>query len=221
MAPFVPMGRRTVTASLAASPSTGSRRRTAGAHARGVALFVLAIGVVSASCKTAGVRHAYTALDQQGARKRTQFFTDTQSIWCDVEYSSGRADVTIDTRIRATQVWDDALQTLVPVDATIATGEIAGMVGMASVAGFQWVITLPGGGAAPAGTIPYPVGDFVCDVTLDGEAVASLPFSVEFPTCPVPPVLAGASCDGWVREGSVCPDPSGFACICTGGAWRC
>jgi hypothetical protein len=180
-----------------------------------------ALGLVSASCKSAGVRHSYMALDQSGARKRTQFFTDTQTIWCDVEYSSGRTDLTIDVRIRATQVWDDALMALIPVDATLATGEVAGMQGMASIAGFQWVLDQPGGGVAPAGTIPYPVGDFVCDVTLDGEPVASLPFSVEFPTCPVPPVLNGAQCKGWVLEGSVCPDSFGLSCTCSHGVWRC
>ena len=161
------------------------------------------------------------ALDANGDRKRTQFFTDTQTIWCDVEYSSGRTDLTIDVRIRATSLWDDATQAKVPVDAVVSTGELAGMQGTDSIAGFQWVVVQPGGGPAPAGTVPFPVGDFVCDVTLDGQSVASLPFDVDFPACPVPPVVTGADCSGWVEEGSVCPDAVGDPCVCSKGSWSC
>jgi hypothetical protein len=161
------------------------------------------------------------ALDGMGARKRAAFFTDTESIWCDVDYSSGRADLTLGMRVRATRLWDDATRSMMPVDAVLAVGEIAGQQGTDLTAGFEWQLLGPDGSMVPPGTIPYPVGDFVCDVTLDGSPVASLPFTVTFPTCPVPPVVGGSPCAGWVEEGSRCTDMLGHTCRCSVGAWAC
>ncbi|HEY4014109.1 MAG TPA: hypothetical protein VGM06_12275 [Polyangiaceae bacterium] len=173
------------------------------------------------ACATAGVDRAYTALDSAGDRRRTAFFTDTQAIYCDVEYSSGRADVTIDVRLRSTALWSDAAQQLVPVAAVFANGEIAGQVGTGNTGGFQWMLASPDGGSAGTQSIPYPVGDFVCDVMLDGETVTSAPFTVRFPACPVPPVAPGVACAGWVQAGSVCADALGDPCTCTNGVWTC
>jgi hypothetical protein len=58
-------------------------------------------------------------------------------------------------------------------------------------------------------------------VTLDGQLAASLPFTVEFPACPVPPVVDGAPCAGWVKGGSSCPDAVGHICTCAGASWKC
>ena len=180
-----------------------------------------AAAACACACDTAGVQRAYTALDGMGSRKRTDFFADTQAIFCDVDYSSGRADLTIDVRIHSTELWSDSQQAMVPFDAVLADGELAGQQGTGNTAGFQWVLGSADGGTAQAQTVPYPVGDFVCDVALDGETAASVPFTVRFPACPVPPVSAGVTCAGWVQEGSVCPDSVGDACTCAGGIWTC
>jgi hypothetical protein len=177
--------------------------------------------VALGACDTAGVDRAYTALDGTGARKRTAFFTDTESIWCDVDYSSGRADLTIGMRVRATRLWDDTTHSMAPANAVLAVGEVAGQRGTDLTAGFEWQMLGPDGNPAPVGTIPYPVGDFVCDVTLDGSPVDSLAFSVSFPDCPAPPVVVGAECAGWVEEGSRCTDMLGHTCTCAAGAWAC
>jgi hypothetical protein len=161
------------------------------------------------------------ALDGDGARKRTVFFTDTQSIWCDVDYSSGRKDVTFDAEIRAVRLWSDADAALVPADVVMAYGETAGQPGTGSTAGFEWLVQDASGSPAAEGSAPYPVGDFRCDVMMDGDVVASLPFSVEYPSCPLVPVAPGVACAGWVREGSVCPDAKGLGCVCSAGVWTC
>jgi hypothetical protein len=179
------------------------------------------VGVALGACDTAGVDRAYTALDGTGARKRTAFFTDTESIWCDVDYSSGRTDLTIGMRVRATRLWDDAKDSMVPANVVLAVGEVVGQQGTDLTAGFQWQLMESDGNPAPVGTIPYPVGDFVCDVTLDGSPVDSLAFSVSFPDCPEPPVVGGAVCAGWVEEGSRCADILGRKCTCAAGAWAC
>jgi hypothetical protein len=161
------------------------------------------------------------ALDSEGARKRTVFFTDTQSIWCDVDYSSGRKDVTFDAEIRAVRLWSDAAAAFVPVDVVQAFGETVGQQGTGNTAGFEWLLQDATGSAVAAGSEPYPVGDFRCDLRLDGDLVASLPFSIDFPMCPLVPVVAGVACAGWVREGSLCPDATGGACACSMGVWTC
>jgi hypothetical protein len=173
-----------------------------------------------AGCDTAGLQRAYMALDGSGNRRRSAFYTDTETIWCDAEYSTGRADLTIDVRIRSTQLWNEATQQIEPIAATMANGEIAAEKGTDSIAAFQWVQLLPDG-SMPQMALPYPVGDFVCDITLDGQLAASVPFTVDFPACPVPPVIDGVSCDGWVKAGSSCPDAVGHMCTCTGGSWTC
>jgi hypothetical protein len=182
---------------------------------------VVAAVACGVACATAGIQRAYTALDSAGARKRTAFFTDTQAIFCDVEYSSGRSDVTIDVRIRSTQLWNDVGAELVPVAAVLADGELGGQQGTDNTAGFQWVLASPDGGAGETQSVPYPVGDFVCDVMLDGETVTTVPFTVRYPACPVPPVAPGVSCTGWVAPGSVCADALGDPCTCSGGVWTC
>jgi hypothetical protein len=182
---------------------------------------IAAVGVcLLAACDTAGVQRAYMSLDSSGARKRATFYTDTAAIWCDTEYSSGRADLTIETKIRSTQVWSESAQRLVPLASVMAKGEMPGEKGTDSIASFQWVLLLPDG-QMPQTTLPYPVGDFVCDVTLDGQPAASVSFTVEFPACPVPPVVEGAPCAGWVKTGSSCPDAVGHMCTCAGSSWTC
>jgi hypothetical protein len=188
---------------------------------RALAPLFLVFLLGSLACKTAGVAHAFMALDSEGGRQRTTFFTDTNQIWCDVQYSSGRTDLTIDVQIRATSLWNDQLQTLVPVDEVIANGEVAGQVGMELVTGFQWTQVDATGSPAPAGMVPYPVGNFVCDVSLDGQPEASLPFAIEYPACPVAPAATGAPCAGWVKSGSACPDAFGNMCVCQEDGWLC
>ena len=119
------------------------------------------------------------------------------------------------------QLWNDTLGTFVPVAAVLADGEVAGQQGTDNTAGFQWVLASADGGAAGTQSEPYPVGDFVCDVMLDGETVSTVPFTVRFPTCPVPPVAPGVACAGWVEAGSVCGDALGNPCTCLGGVWTC
>ncbi len=186
----------------------------------------LAMGAAAAvplaiACQTAGLQRAYTALDGSGDRKRSEFFADTAAIWCDADYSSGRRGLTIDARIRSVRLWDPTLEDFVAVDANVADGEMVGQPGTGTTAGFQWVQLLPDGGPSDGTTTPYPVGDFVCEISLDGDLVASVPFTVRFPDCPVPPVAAGVTCAGWVRDGSTCPDAFGQTCTCAGGVWTC
>ena len=186
------------------------------APAAGLSLFLASI-----ACQSAGVQRAYMALDGTGARKRTAFYTDTDQIWCDVDYSSGRKDLTINATIRATALYNPVSGVVEPVDARLAVGEVVGQTGTGTTAGFQWQLLDAMGSPAASGTQPYPVGDFVCDISLDGQLMESLPYSVSFPDCPVPAIIDALPCLGWVAPNSVCPGVSGLPCVCRDGVWAC
>jgi hypothetical protein len=213
----------------------GRERAAGNFRAAYVGRWVVISACSLSACATAGVQRAFMALDAQGDRQRTEFYTDTQAIFCDVQYSSGRVDLTIDTTIRSTQLWSDTSQALVPLSSVEAVGEVAGQQGIGTIAAFQWQLSPPSANAGADAEVddaggedsvatqqsPYPVGDFVCDIMLDGQLAASLPFSVRFPVCPMAPVVGGVTCAGWVQEGSECPDSVGTACTCTSGSWQC
>ena len=70
--------------------------------------------------------------------------------------------------------------------------------------------------------LPYPVGTYTCDLSIDGELEDSVSFAILFPACPVLPPTAGEPCAGWVRPGSECAGSFGDACTCdSSGAWVC
>jgi len=89
--------------------------------------------------------------------------------------------------------------------------------------------------------VPYPAGEYTCDVELDGEFVGETPFTISYPTgdstvvppiaadCPVEAPFDGVPCYGWVQCGAKC---AGFypvmnsstpqTCTCQPtGTWSC
>jgi hypothetical protein len=89
----------------------------------------------------------------------------------------------------------------------------------------------------PAPAIPYPAGEYACDVSLDGVFQGETIFFVDFPppasqplpggassvNCPVPPPITGVPCYNWVPCDSKCPgyDPN-ETCTCEpSGIWSC
>jgi hypothetical protein len=86
--------------------------------------------------------------------------------------------------------------------------------------------------ASPPTILPYPVGNFTCEVDVDGEVAGVSAFTIDYPPtttvngvteeCPVSPPVDGAICAGWVEQGSKC---TGFnatqMCTCEGAAWVC
>jgi hypothetical protein len=74
-------------------------------------------------------------------------------------------------------------------------------------------------------SIPFPVGHFECDVSLNGEPVGSAPFDIVYPpdnaqgeSCPTIPAITGSSCYNWVPPGSICQGAQDFCCECVGPA---
>lgn len=162
------------------------------------------------------------ALDERGDRKRTTFFTDTTAIFCDGELVSGRADVTVGSSIRAKTIYDPSSDSLVPAHGTPWIGETAPGKTTDTIVSFR-LLKVPGGVAgANDDALPYPVGTYNCELSIDGEVEESLDFAIEFPTCPILAPVSGQPCTGWVRLGSLCAGTAGLDCVCApSGVWRC
>jgi len=182
--------------------------------------------LATAACNTAGLRRAYMALDSQGARQRTSFYTDTTQIFCIGELVSARADVTVEAKIHSlTQV--DASGQLVPYDILYTDGEQAPGQTNLFLAAFQMSKEPPAiaaGDTSSQDSLPYPAGDYACDILVDGKLEETLTFSIAFPDCPTVPVANTLGCRGWVKPGSVCPGvvPSQMCtCDAQSGNWKC
>ena len=163
------------------------------------------------------------SLDDQGNRKRTTFFTDTEAIHCVGELVSGRADVTVQATIKARTLYDPSLDDTVPAQgiawmAESAPGKTAG-----AFVSFALGKGTAGGGETGSEPAPYPVGTFTCELAIDGEREDSVDFAIAFPACPVLPPVTGQLCRGWVRVGSRCTGVDARPCVCEGpsGAWQC
>jgi len=67
---------------------------------------LLALQLLPACPKTAGVDEVFMSLDPDGSRRRNVFYTDTKSISCIAKVAAGRRDVTFQVRLRAVQVYE-------------------------------------------------------------------------------------------------------------------
>ena len=165
------------------------------------------------SCETAGIKRAYMALDTDGRRKRDAFYTDTEAIFCVAELASGREDLTVQGRLIASYL--ELPSGAVADRIVLGSNEIAPGAGEDLRVSFML--------EKDRATDPYIAGQYECEIRLDGEIEAVLPFEIRFPLCPEAPLLTGFACAGHVREGSQCPGAlSGTLCTCgTDGAWTC
>ncbi len=231
------------------------------------------------SCRTAGVRYVYMALDSEGKQPRSRFFTDSMAINCIAVFSAGRPDATLDFIIRQqTSLKNWATSGVTPDqndgnNDVFAAGEVVPGVGSEEPIAFnipQTGVTTevqclgycaqntipcmagytsqgndtcgPGSeccfnplaqpnSGQTTNSSPFPVGTYVCEVSLDGELQASAPFHIDYPDpnaagqrCPTIPEVSGVPCIEWVPPSSICPGVgAGFCCTCDPmmGLWNC
>jgi hypothetical protein len=192
-------------------PHMTSRR-----HIASRLLLLLAV-VPLASCNTAAVEHSYMSLDSQGDRRRTVFYTDTDTIYCIGELAIGRKDVSVEGAFRATALAEPPTGDLVPTDTVLAVQDTSpDATGSDIVVAFQLIKT-----ADPQG--PWPAGKFACDLSIDGELEASVPFEIQYPACPFQPPSDGDQCAGFFLPQSQCAGADAAqSCVCSeAGVWRC
>ncbi len=172
-------------------------------------------------CSDAGqARQVFAALDGAGDRPRTQFFTDTATIYCDVVWVGKGTDETMNVQFLQTTGEEpiyDGTNTLVNVSRLWAAGEDVPGEG-ASTVGFAF-----GAPSAIDGgtTLPFPVGHYKCLVTVQGVNAGEADFDVIYPTPDCPALGAaydGLSCVGY-QQNAKCPndsayDPTNPSCTC-------
>lgn len=184
------------------------------------AVALAACGLVS--CRTAGFKQVFMSLDETGDRKRTTFFADSTAIFCAGELVSARADVTVNSSIRAKTMYDPVSDSLIPAEGIGWIGESAPGKTTDTIVSFKLLKSTSAIGTANEDQLPYPVGTYTCALSIDGELEDSASFAILFPACPVLPPTANESCAGWVRPGSECAGFEGGTCTCDpSGTWVC
>jgi hypothetical protein len=193
---------------------TGRGPAPSGAACAARALIVMSLLGALSACDSAGFKRAYMALDSEGNRRRDVFYTDTSAIFCVVEMASGRADVTVTGRLRVLGWYLPPAGEAVETAGVLASEEQAPGVGEDLRVSFEWELE---------GNEPYPPGSFECELLLDGELEATLPFKVRYPDCPVAPLFSGLVCQGFVLPGARCPAAiAPGICTCqSDGVWAC
>ena len=181
------------------------------------ALCLLLLSVPLLSCNTAAVKKSYMALDAEGNRKRSVFFTDTDSIYCIGELAVGRKDVSVEAALRSTALALPTTGELVPIESVIAVKDVSpASTGSDVKVSFQLLkVEHP--------KDPWQAGKFVCDLSIDGVVETSTPFEIQYPPCPFQPPIDGEGCAGFFLPQSVCPGAiAPQSCTCTDlGAWQC
>jgi hypothetical protein len=204
------MGARQEDSGKRACHGSGAGRR--GAASARCSLLLLCLTLTG--CKTAGFKETFMALDSAGDRRREHFFVDTEEIHCVGKMASGVNDVTVTGVLRAQQLWDPGARKMRQVDAFMASEEIAPGAGKDITVAFKMKPTTEGS--------PYQAGDYTCELSIDGELEATVPFDISFPECPAAPVVSGGLCEGFVLPGSKCPSAFKTECVCAeSGNWEC
>lgn len=188
---------------------------------------LLVLGGVLTSCmSTARVSNVYMALDGNGDRERSVFFTDTKEIHCIVEVGIGRKGVTLQTVVRQLQAYDFVGDRFFPTDRVTASVESSPTpTDGIQKSGIALNPQAPDGSDAQGG--PYLPGRFQCEAYLDGDLEQIAIFNVDFPDCPASTIFGGTACLGFYRQNLRCPkygvtskDVAKCTCSATKG-WEC
>jgi hypothetical protein len=191
-----------------------------------VVLVAAAVGPVAACGSATETRNVYMALDSSGNRPRDTFFTDTTQIFCNVDYVGQRLDTTVQARIRQISretSWGG------PVAASnfILGGAEKAPGSGSQVLSFGFTIVPPPGSDSSQSQLPWPIGDYRCEVTVNGVAQGVANFHIIYPSCPELPVLNQTPCLGFVKPAQACPSANqAVACTCDAdgplkGLWNC
>jgi hypothetical protein len=210
------------------------------------AFFIAGLGLValaSTSCSvTSQVNSIFMALDGEGNRPRDTFYPDTTAIFCDIDWVGRDPDMTLNAFIhqhKGEQVIGTG--SLVSVERLYAVGEVDPGE-QRSIVSFSWTLQSDNGGPAP-----FPVGEYTCDIEVNGVSAGNSKFEITYPGCNrtdpsncsggLPPpgtdcplggaALPGSICLGIYRTGAQCPstnntaNPTDCTCDDASGLWQC
>lgn len=204
---------------------------------RSVLAVALALLAVTPACtKTAGVSDVFMSIDEDGARKRTLFFSDSTSVICVFKVGNGRADSTFEALIRQIREipFGQGGTDFTPVNRVVAAndfhpGPTGGTPAVLSLRLVPTSLDPTTGQQKPDDQAPFAPGSYVCEVSIDGVLEQSAAFNIDYAPCPTAQIVTGQKCAGFYATSppSVCPragasgdpDPT---CTCNGETgWSC
>lgn len=175
---------------------------------------------------TVNVTEIWASLDEDGARRRDFFYTDTKKIYCIAEVGIGRDNLTVEWIARRLSVYDPLSNNILPVDMVRGYREErpSKTEGQPGKLIFEVSPYSPSG--EPDEALPFEAGMGQCELYFDGELVGKVTFEIKFPPCPPAKIEENRICLGFYPEGTVCPAFGESAqkeptCTCTQGLWKC
>lgn len=195
-----------------------------------VGLLMVASAAVAPACSaTANVSDVWTSIDEDGARRRSTFFTDSQTVVCVAEYGNGRQDVTIEMLVRQIRGADFGTrdfreQNIVVSITDFRPGVTTGRPGNATIK--LTPSKIEDGKFVQDDEAPFNPGSYVCEIRIDGELKGQASFNIDYPDCPGSVILQDQRCEGFYPTDATCPaagltgDPQP-TCRCTAKGWDC
>jgi hypothetical protein len=173
------------------------------------ALGLLACGVLPACSATANVSEVWMSIDEDGARRRSVFFTDSANVTCVAEVGVGRKDVTFELQIRRIRKAPFATDDFEPVNEVVSFAEFHPDVTKdkpATIALTMKPTSLDQDGKLKEDQeAPFDPGSYVCEVSLDGEKQKEAAFNIDYAPCPTVIIQPGTPCAGFYTIGTECP----------------
>jgi hypothetical protein len=168
---------------------------------------------------TQQVREIFMSLDGSGARVRDTFFTDSTQIFCDIAFAGADPDTTVTAtfeQLSGEPTLFDGSGSIGPVAHIWNSSELAPAAGE-QILSFVMGPPQPVSGGAK---LPFPVGDWKCIVTVNGQAAGDTKFKVIYPTPDCPPAGVASNqtnCTAY-KLNDQCPTSNNFnnttACTC-------
>ncbi|MBX3206895.1 MAG: hypothetical protein KF764_17625 [Labilithrix sp.] len=193
-------------------------------------LGTLVTSALPACSATANVGDVWMSLDEDGARRRSVFFTDSSGITCVAEVGVGRPDVTVEILIRQIRGAPLGTDDFEPIDVVVVATDIRPTITKDRPATVS--LTLIPTSLDEEGRLkedqeaPFSPGSYICEVMLDGVLQKSVAFNVDYPPCPTTVILESRPCLGFYMLDRECPasGATGQAeptCTCEAKGWNC
>lgn len=186
--------------------------------------------VMPACTETANVSDVWMSLDEDGARRRKVFYTDSANVTCIAQIGVGRQDVTFEMLLRRVAEAPPGTDDFAPTNKVILAKEFHPAPtpdGPGKIALTMRPTRVDADGKLQEDTeAPFTAGSYVCEVFVDGKKAKQAAFNIEYAPCPTIQIQQQAPCLGFYTTGTECPaagesgDPTP-TCACTDRGWEC
>jgi hypothetical protein len=194
------------------------------------AIVYLAPQALVACTTTANVSEVWMSIDEDGARRRSVFYTDSESVTCVAKVGVGRNDATFELLVRRVAEAPPGTDDYQPVNKVVVAREVHPDVtaDAPAIIALSMKPTSVGsdGKLKEDEDAPFTPGSYVCEVSVDGVTQKHAAFNIEYAPCPTVQIQQTAPCLGFYQAGTQCPaagatgDPTP-TCACTDRGWQC